>query len=265
MDAITAFLQGNLDEDIYMQQPEGYEDGTNRVCRLNKAVYGLKQAGRQWNIKLDDVLQKHGLIKSKLDPCIYFSKELNLIVAIYVDDFLIFYRDGDALDGLQRCLNTAFKMKDIGPATSCLGIRIDQQDGQITLDQISYIKEILIRFRMDECKEVGTPSDTNAKLSINMKSDADDEEELKRIPYQEAVGSLLYLAQCTRPDIAFAVNDVSRFNSNYGNAHWNAVKRIIRCLRATINLKLHFIYEPGEEIMAYTDSDWASDVDKRRS
>lgn len=92
MDAITAFLQGELTEEIFMEQPDCYTDGTKKVCKLNRAVYGLKQAGRQWNLKLDAALKKFGLIRCKTDPCIYFSGNLKLIIAIYVDDFLIFQK-----------------------------------------------------------------------------------------------------------------------------------------------------------------------------
>lgn len=115
---------------------------------------------------------------------------------------------------------------------------------------------------MQDAKAISMPSDPNQKLSIEMITD--DDKNTGKIPYQEAVGSLLYVAQCTRPDIAFAVNDVSRFNSNFGLVHWNAVKRIIRYLKGTIDYKLKFTYD-GMDILGYTDSDWASDLDKRRS
>lgn len=104
MDAITAFLQSDLSEIIYMQQPEGFDNGSNQVCKLNKAIYGLKQAGRQWNIKLNDALINFGLVKSNLDPCIFFSKDQLLIIAIYVDDILIFYENNSELNEIKKCL-----------------------------------------------------------------------------------------------------------------------------------------------------------------
>lgn len=263
MDAITAFLQGDLNETIFMEQPEGYTDGTSRVCKLNRAIYGLKQAGRQWNIKLDAALQKYGLMKSKMDPCLYYSGNLNLLVAIYVDDFLIFYKCEKLLDELKKFLCGTFKMKDIGPAKHCIGVRIRQGDGIIELDQANYIREILERFGMSECKPVGTPSDTNQKLSARM---VNEENSLTgKIPYQEAVGCLLYLAGATRPDIAFSVNDVSRFNANHSDVHWTAVKRILRYLRGTIDLKLKYRKSTNSDLHAFCDADWASDIDKRRS
>lgn len=120
---------------------------------------------------------------------------------------------------------------------------------------------MLKRFNMDECKPVSTPSDSSTKLSIQM---FNDENSLcGKVPYQEAVGSILYLSQGTRPDIGFAINDVSRFNNRHGPAHWSAVKRIFRYLRATVDMKMRFA--GSEALHAYTDADWASDIDKRRS
>lgn len=265
MDAVTAFLQGDIEETIYLEQPEGFHDGTNRVCKLNRAMYGLKQAGRQWNKKLDRALHEFGLKNCKMDPCIYYSADLKLIIAIYVDDFLIFYEKAEKLQEIMTLLSHTFKMKDMGTAKGCIGIRITQKDDCIELDQSVYIEEILKRFGMTESKPSGTPSDTNCKLSLNMETEEADETELKNIPYQEAVGSLLYLAQGTRPDIAFAVNNVSRFNSNYTMAHWKSVKRILRYIRGTTNYKLTFSFEKTGEIIGYSDADWASDIDKRRS
>ncbi|XP_036345999.1 secreted RxLR effector protein 161-like [Rhagoletis pomonella] len=118
---------------------------------------------------------------------------------------------------------------------------------------------------MADCRPVSTPSDYNQKLSTGMVSESADEDELAKIPYQAAVGSLLYLAQCTRPDIAFAVNDVSRFNSKYNVSHWKAVKRIMRYLKGTKDYKLKYSSNGSPQLHGSSDADWASDIDKRRS
>lgn len=114
MDAITAFLQGDLDEEIYMLQPESFEDGSSKVCRLNKAIYGLKQAGRQWNRKLDQYLLEIGFQRNLCDPCVYVTP--NLVIAVYVDDLLIFYVNKSDLDELRNRMHQKFKMKDMGLA-----------------------------------------------------------------------------------------------------------------------------------------------------
>lgn len=263
MDAITAFLQGDLSDEIYIEQPEGFKDGSKQVCKLKKAMYGLKQAGRAWNLKLEAALKSFGLIKSKLDPCVYYNTDTTLILAIYVDDILIFWKNESVLNEIKNSLSNSFKMKDMGKAQGCIGIRIAQTNDGIELDQSKYINDILARFNMSEAKPISTPSDPAQKLSIQMLTE--DDSNNHNIPYQEGVGSLLYVAQCTRPDIAFSVNDVSRFNSNFGNAHWNAVKRIMRYLKGTIDLKLKFTYGISNDICGYSDADWASDIDKRRS
>lgn len=180
-----------------------------------------------------------------------------------MDDFLIFYSDERDLTKLRNQLSNRFQMKDLGPATHCVGIKIAQGENFIELDQSVYIIELLEKFNLAETKRYKIPSDTNTKLSIKMKIESQaEDEELEKLPYQEAVESLLYLAQCTRPDIAFAVNDVSRFNSNYG---FNAVARIFGYLRNTIDLKLRFEHQKCGKVNAFSDSDYASDVDKRRS
>lgn len=217
MDAITAYLHGEVREEIYMQQPEKFDDKTGRVCRLHKAIYGLKQAGMLWNKKLDQALSKFGLQKTKLDPCIYRNDSSTLFVAIYVDDFLMFYQSSDDLNNLKKFLNHHFRMKDVGAVTSCLGMRIIQGGDWLALDQGRYILDILNRFGMADCNPICTPRDTHTKLSV---SEVSEENSLVgKVPFQEAVGSLLYVAQCTRRDISFAVNDVSRFNNNHSAIH----------------------------------------------
>lgn len=261
MDAITAFLQGEIDTEIFIEQPDGFKDDSNRVCKLNRAMYGLKQAGRVWNKKLDSTLKNFGLKSSCMDPCIYYANDLQLIVAIYVDDFLIFYHDEQQLKQLKGQLCERFRMKDMGAAKGCVGIRIKQSSNSIELDQTVYIEEVLKRFGMSESKPIGNPSDTSIKLTANMEVN-DNKNDV--IPYQQAIGCLLFISGSTRPDISFSVNDASRFNNNHNQAHWNAVKRIMRYLNGTKNLKL--VYSRNQEdIKAYTDADWASDVDSRKS
>ncbi|HBK83011.1 MAG TPA: hypothetical protein DDZ41_05345, partial [Flavobacterium sp.] len=260
MDVTTAFLQGDIEEEIFMEQPEGYHDGSNKVCRLNRSIYGLKQAGRQWNLKLDSRLKTYGLNKSKCDPCIYYSNDQSIIIAIYVDDFLIFHNNQDKLSQLKKFLSENFQMKDLGEAKYCLGLNITQKKGSFEIDQIKYVNEILKRFGMEDCKPIGTPRDVNQKFKP-----ATDDTMIKDVPYQEAIGSLLYLAQATRPDIAFAVNDLSRYNLKHNTSHWQGVKRIIRYLKGTSQYKLKYTNEDIDDMCAFSDADWASQEEDRRS
>lgn len=262
MDAITAFLQGDVEEELYMQQPIGFNDDSGNVCRLNKAIYGLRQAGRQWNKKLDAFLLQIGYKRSSSDPCVYIKR--NLIIAIYVDDFLIFYLNLEELNTIRDQLHGKFSMKDVGAAKYCLGITINQMNDCIELDQSHYINNVFKQFGMSECKAAKTPSELNEKLSRQM---FDEKNSLVgKVPYQEAVGCLLYMANATRPDICHATSDVSRFNNAHSEQHWIAVKRIFRYLRGTINLKLQFKKNPNKRLVsAYCDSDWGSEIDERKS
>lgn len=269
MDAVSAFLQGDLSEDIYMTQPESFEE-SDQVCRLRKTIYGLKQASRAWNKKLHSSLLQVGLKDSKTDPCVYFrvSDKNMTFVAVYVDDLLIFSNDQTFKNKLKRDLSSEFKMKDMGEAKHCLGFEIkrDFKNGTLRINQSKYINEILCRFNMSECNPVSTPLDTNQKLTAEMSpKNPVEQREMRDIPYQQAVGSLLYAAHGTRPDIAFAVSLVSRFNNNPGKPHWNAVKRIFRYLKGTNSFELEFSKDANKGVFGYCDADWAGDIDSRRS
>lgn len=267
MDAVSAFLQGEVNEEIYIKQPVEFRNG-DKVCRLNKAMYGLKQASRQWNLKFDAALKAIGFHQSNVDPCVYYKingKSINF-VAIHVDDSMIFSNDKAVRQHLKSELSTKFKMTDLGTAEYCVGFRVTRQNGKVCLDQEKHIRELLAKFDMNDCKPVSTPADPNQKLTKDMApKTADQMDEMTAVPYQEAVGGLLYIAQGTRPDIAYAVNCVSKFNNNPGKAHWTAVKRIMRYLKGTITAKLEYSKDDSREVTGYCDADWANDCDDRRS
>lgn len=270
MDATTAFLQGDLTEEIYMEQPPCFQksDQPKRVCRLNKALYGLKQSSRVWNAKLDAALRRFGMTPSKYDPCLYYCIKGNrmIFVAIYVDDVIIFSNDNMLTNEIKMKLNNTFRMKDLGPASSCLGIRITRENGAVALDQEAYIESVLSRFNMQHAKAVSTPMNSSLKLTKEMAPQtADEVSKMKEIPYQEAVGSIMYLAQCTRPDVLFAVSQLSRFNVNPGPKHWEAVKHLLRYLRGTSKLKLRYTKHSSSDLNGFSDANWASDLDDRKS
>jgi hypothetical protein len=262
MDAVTAFLQGEVDKEIFIRQPEGFEDQTGRICKLKKAIYGLKQAGRLWNIKLDGILKNLRFKQCAMDQCIYHTEDFSVIIAVYVDDILFFYTEEKKFNVIKKLLQDNCKMKDLGEAKGCIGIRIVQKKGEITLDQSAYISEILKRFGMTECKPIGNPCDTNLKLTRCIEGEDDV---TGKVPYQQAVGALLFVAQATRPDIAFAVHNVSKFNNAHNTAHWAAVKRIFRYLKKTENYKLTFTDKKGGELKGFSDADHGSDTDTRKS
>lgn len=158
-------------------------------------------------------------------------------------------------------------MKDMGEAAFILGMKItrDRKDGKLWVDQERYLQDILKRFNLEDCNSVDIPVDVNQKLSSEFSPTTPDEKaEMKDVPYQEVVGSLLYAAQISRPDIAYAVGALSKFNKNPGRVHWTAAKRVMRYLKGTLNYKLEFTKQPGS-ITGFSDADWASDLEKRRS
>lgn len=148
MDAVTAFLQGDLKDEIYMIQPEGFAKG-NKVCKLKKSLYGLKQASRIWNQKLDKGLKEIGLKRSEVDQCVYYKidESRRIYVAIYVDDLIIFSNDKKLETALRTALLEKFHMKDIGKAKFVLGMRISQEKGKVTLDQEQHIHDMLTKFK----------------------------------------------------------------------------------------------------------------------
>ena len=263
MDVVTAFLQGDVDTELYMEQPVGYDDGSGRVCRLKRSIYGLKQAGRQWNLKLDDELKYLELKQSLVEPCIYYAGDLSIIVGIYVDDFLIVYSDVKVLHNFKKMVTSKFKMKDMGEGKGCIGMRINQHKNGIDIDQSIYVGEVLKRFGMNDCNPLKNPSDMSSKLTKDLSEGScmDD----GPIPYQEAVGCLLFITQATRPDILHAVHYVSRFNNCYCRAHWLAVKRIMRYLKGTTDYRLRFTSKRDSSLVGFVDADWATDTDTRCS
>jgi hypothetical protein len=271
LDVKTAFLHGDLDEEIYMQQPEGFsvKEKEKLVCRLTKSLYGLKQAPRQWYKKFDGFMQRHGYNKCNADHCCYFKRfeSSYIILLLYVDDMLVAGPDMDEIKKLKKQLSREFDMKDLGAAKQILGMRInrDKQKGTLQLSQEEYIDRILKRFNMSNAKPVSTPLASHFRLSKDQSPKTEEEKDfMAKVPYASAIGSLMYAMVCTRPDIAHAVGAVSRFMTNPGKQHWEAVKWILRYLRGTTDRCLCF--RRGElKLQGFVDADFAAEVDHRRS
>jgi hypothetical protein len=269
LDVKTAFLHGDLDEEIYMHQPEGFSEKKNMVCRLKKSLYGLKQAPRQWYMKFESFMHKEGFKKCNADHCCFFKRYNSsyIILLLYVDDMLVAGPDMTEIRNLKKQLSKEFDMKDLGPAKKILGMQItrDKQKGTLQLSQTEYINRVLQRFNMDNAKPVSTPLASHFRLSKDQSPKTEEDKELMaKIPYASAIGSLMYAMVCTRPDIGHAVGVVSRFMSNPGKAHWEAVKWILRYLRG--NKEKCLCFSKGElKVQGYVDADFAGEVDHRRS
>lgn len=272
MDVKTAFLNGDIDETIYMVQPENFMSGDSKkmVCKLKKSIYGLKQASRQWYYKFHQVVISFGFEMNAVDDCIYhkFNGSKHIFLVLYVDDILLASNDIGLLHETKRFLSKKFEMKDLGDASFALGIQIhrNRSRGILGLSQKSYVEKVLKRFGMQECKPGDTPVAKGDKFSLSQCPKNDHEvKEIQKIPYASAVGSLMYAQVCTRPDIAYIVGMLGRYLSNPGMDHWKAAKRVMRYLNRTKHYMLTYRRSDQLEIVGYSDSDFAGCQDSRRS
>ncbi|RVW14668.1 Retrovirus-related Pol polyprotein from transposon TNT 1-94 [Vitis vinifera] len=271
MDVKTAFLNGHLEETIYMVQPEGFvvKDQEQKVCKLQRSIYGLKQASRSWNIIFNEAIKSYGFEQNLGEPCVYkqIGGDKVVFLVLYVDDILLIGNDVESLSKVKNWLASQFQMKDLGEASYIIGIQMtrDRKNRLLALSQAAYIDKVLVKFAMENSKKGNLPSRHGVHLSKEQcPKTPQDEEKMRRVPYASAVGSLMYAMLCTRPDICFAVGVVSRYQSNPGLDHWVAVKHILKYLRRTRNYML--VYSGRELIpIGYTDSDFQSDRDSRKS
>ena len=254
MDIKTAFLNGELTEEVYMCQPEGFQQKGKEdyVCRLRKSLYGLKQSPRCWNETLHHHLVKMKFTQTNGDPCIYVSQDGNAIIGVYVDDLLIAGKSDKILARIKSEIADRFEAKDLGELHYFLGVKIiqDHKKGVIWLGQPSYTNSILQQFRMDDSKQRRTPLDPSQKL---VKGD-ENSELFDQEVYQSAVGRLLYLSTRTRPDIAFAVSTLAKFTSRPTEAHWTAVKHLLRYIAGTREFGLLFTMSDSSDCTGFSDS-----------
>ena len=264
LDITTAFLNGELEETIYMEKPYGSAKSTDdcKVLKLKKAIYGLKQSSRAWYKKVDDCLTSIGYKRSKIESCLYTKNNNNskTFVTLYVDDFFIFSNDNVETDNLKKTLASQFKVKDLGEIKQCLGmnVNVDKANGVITLSQENYINQLLNKFLMTDCKTADTPMET--KLNI-----CKEENCKSTTPYQQLIGSLMYLSVLTRPDITYSVSFLSQFNNCYGNEHWLYAKRVLRYLKKTKKNGLKYSKNGNSQLEGFVDADWGNNVIDRRS
>ena len=246
-----------------MQKPlEYFQDKTENVLLLKKCLYGLKQLGREWYKCLLKALQSMGFKKSSSDAAVFYwntAKEFT-IIRVAIDDLTITAANKDILHGVKKDLENIFNMKDLGEIHWLLNLKIDwnKQAGMISISQEAYIDSILERFNLQDAKIYSSPLDPNTKLSkdqcLNM---TEDKKKMEKVPYRQAIGSLMWAAVATWPDIAFAVSFLSQFLENPGEIHWNATKRVFKYLKGTKNRKLT-LGKSRDGIIGYSDADWAS-------
>ena len=263
MDVITAFLNARLRELIYVEQPKGYEGKIDLVCLLLRALYGLKQSPREWYFTLRDFLISKGFKHTESDHSLFVNETTSLIVSVYVDDIQIYGPKGSRhIIELKQELHKRFAMTDLGPSTYYLGMEIqrDRAKRTVRVTQTTYLKKVLARFNMTNCTIVPTPMVVGTQLQEELIDKAKPDVVRE---YQSMIGSIMYPMIQTRPDICFAVTILSRYNQNPNPKHIAAAKRVIRYLKGTLDYGI--TYGTSNGLVGYTDADWASDQETRRS
>ena len=262
LDVKTAFLHGDLNEELYMEQPRGYVTSQGLVCKLTKSLYGLKQASRTWNLKFHALLLNYGFNQNTADPCVY-SMASGIMIAIWVDDGLLCGPQMSELTKIMEYLDEHLTVSS-WTADRFVGMenKRDRKKRVIHLSQEQYIVKIIQKFGMQQSASKAVPADPFTHLSVFHS----EENEVFDCPYREAIGSLTFAAHCTRPDIAFAVNQAAQHSSSPQRSHWNAVKQILAYLLGTRSLGITFSGDSSKNALsAFYDSDYAGNVDTRRS
>lgn len=263
LDVKNAFLNGDLEEEVYMESPPGFEGKfQSRVCKLRKSLYGLKQSPRAWFEKFTRSVKNQGYTQAQSDHTMFVkhSKDGKIAVLIvYVDDIILTGDDLIEMERLKKSLASSFEIKDLGTLRYFLGMEVARSKKGIVVSQRKYVLDLLKETGMSGCRPADTPMDPNHKLA-----DIKDGTPVDTARYQKLVGKLIYLAH-TRPDIAFSVSVVSQFMHSPYEEHLDAVYRILRYLKSTPGKGLFFKRGDRKTIEAYTDADWAGSVIDRRS
>lgn len=262
-----AFLNGEIDADIWVKPPEGSNIPANQVLKLRKSLYGLKQSPRLFNQTLDRWLKSVGMTQCKTDECVYIRRRGNkvLMLLVHVDNQLIASNDLRELEDFKKQLNLKFECSDSGPVGYFLGFNIfrDQTKRELWISQEHYIEAILEKFGMSDCNTAKQPLWSTFKAQI-----ATDKEfaAAKHLPFPQVAGALLYLSTITRPDIAYTASLLCRYISKWNDNHWQAAKHVLQYLRGTTDLGLKYDNHNSKQILlGYADADWGADLDTRRS
>ncbi|GKD25187.1 retrovirus-related pol polyprotein from transposon TNT 1-94 [Tanacetum coccineum] len=263
MDVKTAFLNGPLKEEVYVAQPDGFvnPDHPEKVYRLRKALYELKQAPKAWYDELSNFLMCKGFTKGIIDPTLFTIRygEDILLVQIYIDDIIFGSTNPKFYKRFKKLMHSRFEMSLMGEMKFFLGLQIHQSPRGIFINQVKYALEILKKYGMEKYDTVGTPMATKPKLDADLSGKLIDQ-----IEYCSKIGSLMYLTS-SRPDIVQAVCYCARYQARPTEKHLKEVKRIFRYLRGTINMGLWYPKDFGFELTAFLDADHARCIDTRKS
>ncbi|KAD6453893.1 hypothetical protein E3N88_08599 [Mikania micrantha] len=262
LDVKSAFLNGDLQEEVYVMQPKGFEvkGKESMVFKLHKALYGLRQAPRAWNTKLDRSLKDMGFSKCAQEQAVYklHSPGSVLIVGIYVDDLIVTGSCEKDINEFKKKMKDVFEMSDLGKLSYYLGLEVTQTEGGITLKQGRYANKILEATGMSNCNAAKYPMEPKMQLHKD-----ENGKDVNPTEYRKVVGSLRYLIH-TRPDLSYSVGVVSKYMQSPKESHYAAVKHILRYLKNTIDYGIKYHGGGDGKLIGYSDSSFGSDLDDRR-
>ena len=270
-DAEQAFLKADIYEEIYIEIPEEFQEFSGAVGRLNKAIYGLVQAERCWNNDFCDDMMGIGFGQAKADPCVFrkvVDGEAEMVVVVHVDNVLAHAKDKATMDRFAAELGQKFKLKDMGDAGYYMGCHItrNRKARELKFDQHLYVESMVKRFDVKKTTKIPAASGVPTLSKADEPRNPEEKEEMRKFPYREAVGALMWTATMTRPDIACAVRAVARFCENPGPTHKKAVMKIFQYLLHTKEWGITYGGQGcGLCMEAYTDSDFGACLDTRRS
>lgn len=267
LDVKTAYLNSELQEEVYMDQPECFVDKSQsqKVCKLKKSIYGLKQAGRAWNEKINSILIQDGFVRSTTDTCVYTKNKdgLFVIIVVYVDDIVLACSNLVALNEVKVMLQSNFEIDDKREISYCLGFEVcrDGERGAIRISQKQFIQNLLREYGMLDARPFYTPLD----VSLHFIQCDDASHIVDSSKYQSLIGSLMYLAISTRPDIIHSVSKLSQYNKSPHIEHFKAAKHVLHYLKATKDFELHYSSTKSKRLEAFVDADWGNDKTDRKS
>jgi hypothetical protein len=279
IDVKTAFLYGLLppDEAQYLEQPESFAEPGKEdwVWCLKRGLYGMKQSGRIWNKTMHKAMLDWGFKRLHADPCVYYrANELGIVLsAVHVDDFLIVSSTSDASRAFKNELKSLWTISDLGEARFCIGIGIsrDRPNRTVSISQTALIDRVVQQFGQADADPISTPMDPSVAKCLVRPLPSDpplsdaDARDLAHLPYRSLIGSLMYLAVGTRPDISFAVARLCQFLDCYRRAHWSAAIRVVRYLKGTRSLALTLGGDPEVDLVGFSDSSHADCPETARS
>lgn len=266
LDVCSAFLYGDIKDDVYISIPKGFKERQGSIFKLRKSLYGLKNSPKNWNEKFHKTMVSLSFQRSESEYCLYVKSTENckLFVLIYVDDLLIAGTDTGEVQHIKHTLSNFFKMKDLGLIRYFLGMDIiqDTENSQIKINQTNYLKNVLKKFDMQNCNPITTPMEINFQHD-SLKRDNSETLEIES-RCRKLIGCLMYAMLCSRPDLCITINILSRYQSCASNDLWKALKRVLRYIQGTLNYSL--TYDRNDmTIIGYADADWAGDRLDRKS